>query len=356
MDFSRILVAACCAASLSLTAGLAVGADFPDPVEGDYQIKDFTFHTGETFDSLNMHYVTVGDPANPAVVVLHGTTGRGAGMLGEGFAGALFGPGEALDASKYFLILPDSIGTGGSSKPSDGLRAKFPEYNYDDMVDAYYRLVTEGLGIDHVRLIIGNSMGGMHVWTFGVRYPDFADGLVPMAASPVAMSGRNWMMRRMLVDAVKTDPAWNGGNYTEQPPNIRLATAWFGIATSNGEKRLSALGSDNAAANAFVDERLANQKVGDANEVMYQWNASRDFDPSADLEKITAHLLVINSEDDERNPVELGIMEAAMPRIANGEVYIIPATAETRGHSTTGGQAHLYAARLAEFMAKLEAQ
>jgi homoserine O-acetyltransferase len=247
--------------------------------------------------------------------------------------------------------MPDGLGTGDSSKPSDGMRAGFPEYNYDDMVDAQYRLLTEGMGIDHVRLIIGNSMGGMHVWNWGVRYPDYSDALVPMASLPGPMSGRNWMMRRMLIDSVRNDPAWNNGNYTEQPPDLRVASAWFSIATSNGNQGLQAKGPTNEAANAYVDEKIANQKVGDANDVMYQWNASRDFDPSAELEKITAHVLVINSADDERNPPELGILESAMPKIAHGRTYIIPASADTRGHGTTGSQAALYAEQLAEFLA-----
>jgi homoserine O-acetyltransferase len=202
-----------------------------------------------------------------------------------------------------------------------------------------------------VRLIIGNSMGGMHVWVFGVRYPDFADALVPMASLPTAMGGRNWMMRRMVIDSVRTDPAWNNGDYTEQPPNLRIASAWFGIATSGGEQRLYALGPNGKEASAYVDERIANQEVGDANDVMYQWDASRDFDPSADLEKIKAHVLVINSADDERNPEVLGVLQEAMPLIENGEVYIVPASPETRGHGTTGSQAALYAEPLAEFLA-----
>jgi homoserine O-acetyltransferase len=340
---------------VSLACLGASAADYPDPVEGDYAIKDFSFHTGDSFDQLTMHYYTVGDPANPPVLVLHGTTGSGKSMLSEGFAGALFGPGQALDAGKYYLILPDSLGAGGSAKPSDGLRAGFPSYNYDDMVDAYYRLVTEGLGIDHVRLIIGNSMGGMHVWTFAVRYPEFADALVPMASLPTAMGGRNWMMRRMVIDSVRNDPAWNNGDYTEQPPNLRIASAWFAIATSGGEQRLYALGPNGAAASAYVDEYLANQKVGDANDVMYQWDASRDFDPSADLEKIKAHVLVINSADDERNPEVLGVLQAALPRIEHGEVYMIPASPETAGHGTTGGQAALYADQLAAFLERVPA-
>ncbi len=229
------------------------------------------------------------------------------------------------------------------------MHAKFPRYNYDDMVEAQYRLVTDGLGIDHLRLVIGNSMGGMQTWLWGIQHPDFVDALVPMASLPAPMSGRNWMMRRMVIDSVRTDPAWKNGEYTEQPPNLRTATTWFSLATNGGNQGLQAKGPTREQADAYVDERLKNQKVGDANDVMYQWDASRDFDPSADLDKITAHVLVINSADDERNPPELGVLEREMPRIKNGQVYIIPGSPETRGHGTTGSEAKLYAQQLGEF-------
>lgn len=340
---------AACATVLAVSAA-GHATEWPAPVEGDYVIKDFTFHDGTTLPELKIHYATVGDPAGLPVVVLHGTTGSHKSMLADGFAGALYGPGQPLDASRHYLIIPDAIGAGDSSKPSDGLRAGFPRYTYDDMVEAQYRLVKEGLGIDHVRLVIGNSMGGMHTWLWGTKYPGYMDAIVPMASLPAPMAGRNWMMRRMVIDAVRNDPAWNDGNYTEQPPNLRLANFWYGIATSGGNRRLHALGPTNAEADAWLDEALANAKVGDANDVLYQWDSSRDFDPSGDLEKITAHVLVINSADDERNPPELGILETAMPRIANGEVYMIPASPETTGHGTTGGQAALYAEPLAKFL------
>jgi homoserine O-acetyltransferase len=351
MKFKPVLSAVAVVAGLSFATGTAGAAEFPDPVEGDFVIKKFDFHTGQSIADLKIHYYTIGNPANEPVLLLHGTTGSGKSMLNKGFAGAMYGPGQPLDASKYFLIMPDSLGNGKSTKPSDGMRASFPVYNYDDEVDAQYRLVTEGLGIKHLRLVIGNSMGGMHTWTWGVRYPDFADALIPMASLPGPMAGRNWMMRRMLIDSVRSDPAWNNGNYTEQPPNLRIASAWFGIATSNGNMGLYAKGPTNAAANAFVDERLAKQKVGDANDVMYQWNASRDFDPTDSLEKIKAHVLVINSADDERNQLELGVLDRAMKRIAHGQVYIIPASDKTTGHGTTGSKAALYADKVAEFLA-----
>jgi homoserine O-acetyltransferase/O-succinyltransferase len=350
----RAAAFAACGAALAL--GSAYAADYPNQTEGDYKIKEFQFHTGEVLPELNVRYTTVGNPDGEPVLVLHGTTGTGNGMLSDGFAGALFGPGQPLDANEYFLILPDSIGTGGSSKPSDGMRAKFPRYNYDDMVEAQYRLVKDGLGIDHLRLVIGNSMGGMQSWLWGIQHPDFMDALVPMASLPAPMSGRNWMMRRMVIDSVRTDPAWKNGDYTEQPPNLRTATTWFAIGTSGGNQGLQAKGPTREQADAYVDDRLKNQKVGDANDIMYQWDSSRDFDPTADLDKITAHLLVINSADDERNPPELGVLEREMPRIKNGQVYIIPGSPETRGHGTTGSQASLYAKQLADFLASVPKQ
>jgi homoserine O-acetyltransferase len=353
MKPNRVVALLACCAALSLASVVARAADYPNQTEGDYVVKDFRFHTGEVMPELKVHYITLGNPSGEPVLVLHGTTGSGKGMLSDGFAGALFGPGQPLDAANHFIILPDSIGTGGTSKPSNGLRAKFPTYNYDDMVDAQYRLVKDGLGIDHLRLVIGNSMGGMHAWVWGIRYPDFADALVPMASLPMPMSGRNWMMRRLLIDSVRTDPAWNNGDYTEQPPNLRIATVWFATGTSGGNQGLQAKGPTRAQADAFIDDRLAKQKVGDANDVMYQWDASRDFDPTADLDKITAHMLVINSADDERNPPELGVLDREMKRIPNGQVYIIPGSPETRGHGTTGSQAHLYARQLADFLASV---
>jgi homoserine O-acetyltransferase len=326
-------------------------ADFSNPDQGDFVLKDFKFHDGTMMD-VNVHYYTVGDPANEPVVLLHGTAGSGKSMMGPSFADALYGPGQPLDADTHYLIFPDGVGTGGSTKPSDGLRAKFPRYNYDDMVDAQYRLLTEGLNISHVRLIFGYSMGGMHVWTWSERYPDFSDALIPMAALPAPMAGRNWMMRRMLIDAVRTDPAWNNGDYTEQPPNLRIASVWYGLATFGGNQGLWAKAPTNAEASAFVDNRLASAKVGDANDTMYQWDASRDFDPTPDLEKIKAYMLVINSADDERNPPELGILEKEMPRVAHGQVYIIPSSPTTSGHGTPT-QAALYADKVSEFLASV---
>ena len=339
------------AAALSLAAAPVTAQDHPAPVEGTFVIEDFEFHTGETIPEMVVHYRTLGDPEGEPVLIVHGTTGTGEDFLDEGFAGALFGPGQALDAQEHYIILPDAIGGGGSSKPSDGMRAEFPRYDYADMVEAQHALLTEHLGVDHLRLVMGNSMGGMVTWVWGATHPDFMDALVPMASLPGPMSGRNWMMRRMVIDAVRTDPEWNGGNYEEQPPKLREQTAWFGIATTNGNLRLQEIGSTREAADAFVDDKLANQTVGDANDTMYRWDASRDFDPTEDLGRIQAPVLAINSEDDERNPPELGIMEAGLAKIpGRAEAYIIPESAETRGHSTTGSMAELYEPQLRAFL------
>lgn len=327
----------------------AAAADYPAPREADYIARDFKFHTGETLAELKLHYTTIGDPAGEPVLVLHGTAGSGANLLNPGFAGELFGPGQPLDAARYFIILPDAIGAGKSSKPSDGLRTKFPRFNYDDMVHAHYRLVTEGLGIKHLRLVIGNSMGGMHTWLWGVHYPDAMDALVPMAAQPSEMSARNWMMRRMLIDAVRKDPDWKDGNYTEQPRSLRTANAFYGIATNGGSQGYYKLAPNRAAADKLVDERLAAPFIADANDFLYQWDASRDYNPSPNLERITARLLAINSADDERNPPELGIMDRELKRIANARLYLIPASEDTRGHGTTG-MARFWKQQLQDFL------
>jgi homoserine O-acetyltransferase len=317
-------------------AGLSAAEDYPAPKEADWVARDFRFHTGETMPELRLHYTTVGEPAGEPVVILHGTTGSGASMLTPAFAGELFGPGQPLDARKYFIILPDAIGAGKSSKPSDGLKAMFPQYNYDDMVAAQYRLVTEGLGIRHLRLVLGNSMGGMHSWVWGVTYPDMMDVLAPMASQPAEMSGRNWMMRRMLIEAIRKDPEWKDGNYTSQPHGLRMANVFFGIATNGGSQAYYKAAPTREMADRLVEERLAAPFTADANDFLYQWDASRDYDPSPGLERIQAAVLAINSADDERNPPELGIMERELKRIKNARLLLIPASEETRGHGTVG--------------------
>jgi homoserine O-acetyltransferase len=321
--------------ALALCIGLSATAQ-ETPRSGSWVVKDFKFHTGEVLPELRLNYTTLGDPKNEAVLILHGTTGSGAGMLGAAFGGELFGPGQILDAKRYFVILPDAIGTGQSSKPSDGLRAKFPAYNYDDMVSAQYRLVTEHLNIRHLRLVLGNSMGGMQTWMWAMKYPDMMDLAVPMASLPAPMSGRNWMLRRMLTESIRKDPLWMGGNYTQQPPSWQFASVFYSTATSGGNQGLQKIAPSSDKGDALLKQRLSAPMPGDANDHLYQWESSKDYDPSAELEKIKATVLAINSADDERNPPELGILEKALPRIKNAKALVIPGSPDTFGHGTTG--------------------
>jgi homoserine O-acetyltransferase/O-succinyltransferase len=312
-----------------------VAADAPTPKEADWVAKDFKFSTGETLPELRIHYTTIGDPSGEPVLVLHGTTGSGTGMLAPFFGGQLFGPGQPLDAAKHFIILPDAIGTGKTSKPSDGLRAKFPRYNYDDMVLAQYRLVTEGLGLKRLRLVIGNSMGGMHTWIWGTTYPDFMDALVPMASQPTEMSSRNWMLRRLIVDSVRRDPDWKGGNYTEQPRSARFASVYYNLATNGGTLALQKAAPTREAADKLLDGRLNAPFPLDANDILYQWDSSRDYNPAPKLDQIAAPLLAINSADDERNPPETGLMEREIKRVKRGRLLLVPGSDQTAGHGTT---------------------
>jgi homoserine O-acetyltransferase len=285
--------------------------------------------------------------------VLHGTAGSARSLLTPAFGGQLFGPGQPLDASRYFVIIPDALGAGRSAKPSDGLRAAFPRYNYDDMVLAQYRLVTEGLGIRRLRLVLGNSMGGMHAWLWGVTYPEMMDGIVPMAAQPTEMSGRNWMMRRLLVETIRRDPAYAGGNYTSQPPSLGIANVVYGTGTNGGTLALQAAAPNRAAADRIVEERLAAVPPADANDFIWQWDSSRDYNPSPHLGRIRASVLAINAADDERNPPETGLMEEAMRRVARGRLFLIPTSAGTLGHATTGN-ARFWTEELRAFLRELE--
>jgi homoserine O-acetyltransferase len=340
---------AACGGALALAACNAAAQGYPAPMENSWIARDFRFHTGEVLPELRIHYTTVGAPSGEPVLILHGTTGSGTGMLNPGFAGELFGPGQALDATKYFIVLPDAIGTGKTSRPSDGLRARFPRYNYDDMVLAQYRLVTEGLGIRRLRLILGNSMGGMHVWLWGVKYPDFMDALVPMASMPTEMSGRNWMMRRLIIDSIRNDPEWMNGEYTRQPRSAQFASVFYGIGTNGGDQGLYKAAPTREKADQLLNQRLNAPFRGDANDILYQWDSSRDYDASPKLERIQAALLAINSADDERNPPELGIMERELRRVKNGRLFLIPGSEQTAGHGTTG-QAKWWARELGTFL------
>ena len=330
------LLKAIAAIAFALTSFSAFAADYPAPKEGDFIARDFKFHTGEVMRELRLHYTTVGEPSGQPVLVLHGSGGSAASMLTAGYAGELFGPGQPLDADKYFIILPDGIGHGKSSKPSDGLRMKFPKYDYDDMVEAQHRLLTEGLGIRHLRLVTGNSMGGMHTWLWGEKYPDFMDALVPMAAQPTAMASRNWMLRRMMLETIRRDPEWNNGDYTSEPQSMKIASVFFGIATSGGTLAWQKAAPTSAQADKIVDDRLAAPFKADANDFLYQWESSHDYDAAPGLERIQAALLAINAADDERNPPETGVMDGALKRVKNGRLYLIPASDDTRGHGTTG--------------------
>jgi homoserine O-acetyltransferase len=312
-----------------------------EPVPDEAVLKDFRFSSGETLPDLKIRYVTFGrrlddsrgKTAN-AVLVLHGTGGSSAQFLGPGFAGVLFGPGQPLDASRFYIVIPDGVGHGGSSKPSDGLRAKFPRYNYDDMVRAQHRLLTEALGVTHLRLVIGTSMGGMHAWTWGEAYPDFMDALMPLASLPSAIAGRNRMWRKMAMDAIRLDPEWKGGDYAAQPHGLRSALALL-LSLSGSPLGWMQQAPDRAAADAAVDrwmsERLART---DANDLLWALDASRDYDPSPQLERIRAPLLAINFADDAFNPPELGILEKGVARVKNGQAVVFPLSEKTRGHQT----------------------
>ena len=324
------------AAIVLVAVGSAHGADYPPPKEGTFIVKNFKFHTGDVMPELKLAYRTIGEPTGIPVLVLHGSSGSSASMLSAAFAGELFGPGQPLDPVKYFIILPDNLGAGKSSKPSDGMRAKFPQYNYDDIVTAQHKLVTEGLGIRHLRLVIGQSMGGMHAWMWGVSYPGFMDALVPMASQPTEMSSRNWMLRRMMTDAIRNDPEWNGGNYTTQPRSLKTAYVLFNVATNGGSQALQKAAPTREAADNLLDRRLAAPFNSDANDFIYQYESARDYNPSPGLERIEARLLAVNSADDERNPPETGDTERAIKRVKNGKLLLIQASEDTRGHGTTG--------------------
>jgi len=349
MTHQRPMTWIAAALAFLLAALPAFAADYPAPREGSWVARDFRFHTGEVMPQVVLNYRTIGAPTGEPVLVLHGTAGSGLSMLTPAFAGELFGAGQPLDASRYYIIIPDTIGHGKSSKPSDGLRTKFPKYNYDDMVDAHYRLLTEHLNVKHVRAIIGNSMGGMETWIFAVKYPDYMDVAVPMACFPTEMSSRNWMLRRLITDSIRNDPDWKDGQYTQQPKSARFASVFFGVATSGGNQALYKAAPTREKADQLLDQRLAAAFTADANDVLYQWDSSRDFNPSAGLEKIKATVLAINAADDERNPPELGILEREMKRVKNGRVFLIAASESTAGHGTTAN-AKFYLRELAEVL------
>jgi len=319
----------------ALAALPSLAADYPAPREGDWIVRDFRFHTGEVLPELRLHYTTVGAPTGEPVLILHGTTQSGASMLAPVFAAELFGQGQPLDASRYFVILPDAIGHGKSSKPSDGLRTGFPKYNYEDMVDAQYRLVTEHLGVRHLRLVLGNSMGGMETWIFAQKFPGLMDIAVPMASLPTEMSSRNWMLRRLIIDSIRNDPEWMNGNYSKPLRSAQFASVFYGVATNGGNQALYRAAPTREKADEMLNQRFSASFTADANDVLYQWDSSRDYNPSPGLERVQATLLAINSADDERNPPELGVLDREIKRVKNGHVLLIPASDQTAGHGTT---------------------
>jgi len=327
--------------SAFLAVSLVRAADYPPPTEGDYSIRDFKFASGETFPELRIHYRTLGKPEKDgqgqtrnAVLITHGTTGSGAQFIRPEFAGELFGKDQPLDAAKFFIVLPDGIGHGKSSRPSEGLHAKFPHYGYIDMITAQYRLLTEGLGVNHARLVMGTSMGGMHTWLWGQQHPDFMDALMPLASLPTQISGRNRAWRRLLIDAIRNDPGWQGGDYTTQPPSLRTAAEMLWLMSSNPvlrQKEAPSLKQTDEKLDQFVADYI---KTADANDVLYAVEASHDYDPGPNLEKIKAPLLAINSADDLINPPELGVLEREIKRVPRGRAIIIPLSDKTRGHGS----------------------
>ncbi len=324
-----------------LAAVSTTAAEYPAPTPGDHVIHDFRFASGERMPELRIHYRTIGTPRRDgggtvrnAVLILHGTTGSGANFLRPEFAGELFGEGQPLDARHFFLILPDGIGHGESSKPSDGLHARFPHYGYRDMIEAQYRMLTDGLKVNYLRLVMGTSMGGMHTWLWGGTHPEFMDALLPLASLPTQISGRNRAWRRVIIDAIRNDPAWDHGDYKQQPPSLRTAAEMLYLLSNNPVQRQKEAPTREAAdrvLDAFVEQVV---QRSDANNVMYAVAASADYDPGPGLERIRAPLVAINFEDDLINPPELGILEQEIRRVSRGRAVVYPRTEKTRGHGT----------------------
>jgi homoserine O-acetyltransferase len=344
---SMISIAMPCAAQQAPTAAAT---------EGDFVIHNFQFHSGESLPELRLHYTTLGKPAKDAaghttnaVLILHGTGGTGHQFFAPQFANVLFGPGQLLDASRYFIILPDGIGHGKSSKPSDGMHAHFPQYDYDDMVAAHYRLLTEGLGVNHARLVMGTSMGCMHSFVWGETYPDFMDALMPLACVPVQIAGRNRIWRKMVMDAIREDPEWKGGDYKEEPKQaLRTALDFLLIAGAAPIPMQKALPTRDSADKYLDDYFHARFSALDANDLLYQVNASRNYDPSTQLGKIKAPVMYINSGDDFINPPELGIAEREIKKVQNAKFVLIPASENTHGHGT-----HTWAELWKQYLAEL---
>lgn len=334
---------------------VAAAADYPPPVEGDYVLKNFRFASGESLPELRIHYRTFGRPRTDskgrvlnAVLIMHGTGGSGANFIRKEFAGELFGSGQPLDAARFFLVLPDGIGHGKSSKPSDGLHAHFPRYAYNDMVQAQYLLLTEGLKVNHARLVMGTSMGGMHTWVWGEQHPQFMDALMPLASLPTQISGRNRVWRKTIIDAISHDPDWKSGDYSSEPPSLRTALAMIWLVGSNPVLRYQeapTLARADEVIDSYVEHGM---KTEDANDLLYALSASRDYDPGPGLEKIQVPLLAVNSADDLVNPPELGILERGIKRVPHGRAIVIPYSENTHGHGS-----HTYAALWKQYLMEL---
>ena len=324
-----------------LLASFLHAANYPEPKPGDFTMKDFHFASGETLPELRIHYRTLGTPQRDAagrvtnaVLILHGTSGSGDNFLNEVFAGVLFVPGGLLDAQKYYIILPDGIGHGHSSKPSDGLRAHFPRYGYDDMVTAQYRLLTEGLSVNHLRLVMGTSMGGMHTWVWAEKYPDFMDAAMPLASLPIQISGRNRQWRKMVIDDIRSDPAYNHGDYTAQPHSLIVWIDMLWLMSNNPVQRQKDAPTREQADAALDQYIQARMKGLDANDIIYNVDASWDYNPEPMLGTVKTTLLAINTADDLINPPELGILERDIKLVPHGRAIVIPLSDQTRGHGT----------------------
>jgi homoserine O-acetyltransferase/O-succinyltransferase len=358
--FTRSALLAAVVASMLIATRISAQDHEAAGAQGDFVMRDFHFADGSVLPELRIHYVTLGAPRRDAsgtvrnaVLILHGTTGNGAGFLRPQFAGELFGPGELLDTATHYIILPDGIGTGKSSKPSDGLHARFPHYGYRDMIVAQHRLVADGLHVNHLLLVMGTSMGGMQTWMWGEAYPDFMDGLVPLASVPTQIAGRNRMMRTMMIDDIRNDPEWKHGDYATQPAGLTAAVQLLFMMTSSPlqlQKQAPARDSADSYIHHYLERVVASE---DANDYLYQFAASSDYNPAPDLEHIIAPVLAINSADDQVNPPELGLMERLIARVKHGRYVLIPISDKTRGHGTHSLPA-VWKGYLAELLSRID--
>lgn len=352
MKLSRVLFALSAAFACCLPA---LATDYPAPQQADFVVRDFQFKSGERMPEVRLRYYTLGAPqkdssgrARNAILILHSTGGSAHQFLVPNFAGELFAPGQLLDAAKYFIIIPDNIGHGDSSKPSDGLHMRFPHYEYDDMIELQYRLVTQGLGINHLRLVLGASMGCMHTWLWGEQHPDFMDALMPLACQPVQIAGRNRIMRKMAMDNIRSSPDWNNGEYKDQPHGL-IAALDILLIMGSSALQIQKEAPTREAADAYLQEQLSRRlKTTDANNMLYYVDASRNYNPEPQLEQIIAPLTAVNSADDVINPPELKIVDKDIQRVKKGKFVLLPITEQTRGHST-----HTWPANWKDHLAEL---